>query len=313
MSMKHLIHAALLCLSSTIQASPWIAYNQLEDPETQNYEIYVMDKDGKTRRNISNHPGVDWVYYSVNGKLYFLSDRDECSRCFHLYEMEADGSSVRKISQQKMADSWFSSRRNGTQFVVKFAEPGWSGFAIIDLKGNLIEKVRIDLPYSSDPAFSPDGQSIVFRGAAKASPQELGFIDELYVLNLKAEKPPRSPTKITSNPDARPDKPWRGYFAAAPRWYVSHSISFAAKRDNNYDIYSVSPDGQLIQSLTPKQNNQVFHDWSETGELIFEASMNNHTGYELYIRRTDGKVEQLTDDDKEQYAPVFVEVAGLER
>lgn len=63
-----------------------------------------------------------------------------------------------------------------------------------------------------------------------------------------------------------------------------------------------------MEPVTPVENNQVYHHWNKKGELIFEASMNNHTGYELYRRTTDGKIVQLTDDTVEQYAPVFVKL-----
>ncbi len=112
--------------------------------------------------------------------------------------------------------------------------------------------------------------------------------------------------KITSRPDEGAGKQWTGYLAAAPRWRADGKISFASKRDNNYDICAVNPDGSEVKSVTPLESNQVYHHWSDKGELIFEASMNNHNGYELYKRTKDGKVIQLTDDTIEQYAPVFV-------
>ncbi len=285
-----------------VQAQEKIAYNVLEDAASQDYEIYVMDVDGTNAKNISNSKSVDWVYDSFGEKIYFLSDRDQCFRCFNLYEMDAQGKNLRKITDYKLADSWLSSRNDGKEFIVKPAEQGKPTFYIIDSEGEILEKIIVDLAYANDPAFSPNGEHIVFRGSDKSSPRELGFTDALYVMDLKS----REMQKISSHPDEDAGKKWSGYLAAAPRWRADGKISFASKVDNNYDIYLINPDGSGKESVTPLENNQVFHHWNQKGELIFEASMNNHSGYELYKRGLDGKIIQLTDDDAEQYAPVFV-------
>ncbi|AWX45017.1 hypothetical protein HME9304_02025 [Flagellimonas maritima] len=302
----------LLILSTGIScpAQQKITYNVLENAETHDYEIYIMDADGRNAKNITNSKSVDWVYTSFGEKLYFLSDRNECSRCFYLYEMDSEGKNVRKITNYKLADSWFGSRKNGTEFIVKpvLSSSGPSEgknntFYIIDLQGTIIEKVMIDLTYVNDPTFSPDGKKIVFRGSKKTSPRELGFTDALYVKTLGED----SIKKITSHPDETKNIQWTGYLAAAPRWRDDGKISFASKNNNNYDIYIVNPDGSELEAVTPWENNQVFHSWSPSGEMVFEASMNNQDGYELYKRTTNGKIIQLTNDTTEQYAPVFVE------
>ncbi|NAS13842.1 TolB family protein [Poritiphilus flavus] len=304
--MKKILFTFGLALGvATIWAQEKIAYNVLQDAATQDYEIYMMDVDGTNAKNISNSKSVDWVYHSYGGKIYFLSDRDQCFRCFYLYEMDAEGNNLRKIADHKLADSWLSSRKKGREFIVKPAEESKPTFYIIDLKGEILEKIVVNLAYANDPAFSPDGERIVFRGSEKSSPRELGFTDALYVMDLKSGQM----KKISSHPDEGAGKQWTGYLAAAPRWRSDNKISFASKVDNNYDIYLINPDGSGLESVTPLESNQVFHHWNKKGELIFEASMNNHSGYELYKRGLDGKIVQLTDDEVEQYAPVFV---GLE-
>lgn len=304
-AMKTLIYTVGVLIGIQCNAQQKIAYNVLEDAASQDYEIYVMDLDGKNAKNISNVKAVDWVYDSFGDKLYFLSDRNECYRCFFLYEMDANGNNLRRVTDFKLADSWLSSRKNGTEFIVKPSESKNTSFYIIDLKGRIVEKVNVDLPYVNDPIFSPDGAKIVFRGSEKTSPRELGFTDALYIMDLQTKEV----EKLTSHPDEGAGKQWTGYLAAAPRWRSDGKISFASKRDNNYDIYVINPDNGEIETITPLENNQVFHHWNDDGELVFEASMNNHDGYELYRRTSDGEIIRLTNDAIEQYAPVFVKSA----
>ncbi|MEL7120777.1 MAG: hypothetical protein AAFO07_15100 [Bacteroidota bacterium] len=301
--MKNLLYYLTIILITNACVTPdKIAYNVLQDAATQDYEIYIMDADGKNQKNITNSKSVDWVYDSFANKIYFLSDRGECFRCLYLYEMDIDGNNVRKITDFKLADSWLSSRKNGTEFIVKPAIASHTSFYIITLEGNIIEQVNVNLSYISDPSFSPDGKKIVFRGSEKSSPKVLGFTDALYVMDLEH----REIQKITSHPDEGMEQKWTGYLAAAPRWRADGKISFASKRDNNYDIYLVNPDGKGLESVTPRENNQVFHHWNRKGELIFDASMNNRTGYDLYKKTADNKIIRLTNDNVEQYAPVFV-------
>ncbi|WP_299110681.1 hypothetical protein [uncultured Winogradskyella sp.] len=301
--MKNILYTiTILFTALSCYTQQKIAYNVLQDAATQDYEIYIMDIDGNNAKNITNSKSVDWVYDSFGEKIYFLSDRNECFRCLYLYEMDIEGHNVRKITNFKLADSWLSSRKNGTEFIVKPAEAEDASFYIINLNGEVIEKVNVDLAYTNDPAFSPEGTQIVFRGSDNVSPRELGFTDALFVMDLKTKKM----KKITSHADEGAGKQWTGYLAAAPRWRADGKISFASKQNNNYNIYLINQDGTGLESITPSENNQVFHHWDSNGELIFEASMNNHNGYELYKRTKDGKIIQLTDDTIEQYAPVFV-------
>ncbi len=286
------------------QHSNAIAYNVLENPETDDYEIYIMDPDGKHPRNLTNHPAVDWVYHAQGNRIYFLSDRDACARCLYLYEMDVTTGDLQKLTDFQLADSWFSSRNQGGEFVVRPAKNTFSGVYIINRKGEVLQRVPIDLPYVNDPAFSPDGSAIVFRGANKASPRELGFSDALYVMDLPSGKP----QKITTFPETASDAQWKGYLAAAPRWRKDGMITFASKTRGTYDIYEISKDGSGLRRVTETENNEVFHDWSVEGDLVFEASMNNHDGYELYLKKRGGEILQLTHDDLEQYAPVFVKM-----
>ena len=119
-----------------------LAYNVLHDAANDNYEIFAMQVDGKEKRNISNKPGVDWVYYAYETKLYFLSDREAEHRRYHLYEMNPDGSQVRRICDFLLQDSWFSARHGGKEFVVCSTKDGAGHeLYLIDQMGNQLERL----------------------------------------------------------------------------------------------------------------------------------------------------------------------------
>ena len=80
------------------------------------------------------------------------------------------------------------------------------------------------MAYANDPAFSPDGGSIVFRSAMQRSKRDTGFSEELYILRMDASLPPR---RLTHYPEhdydgGRVAIPCRAAFLAAGRrhYYV---------------------------------------------------------------------------------------------
>jgi TolB protein len=75
-----------------------IAYNVLYNDSTDNYEVFTMNLDGSEKQNITNLVGVEWTYYSFKDKLYFISDKDTCHRCFFLYATNFKGENPKKLA-----------------------------------------------------------------------------------------------------------------------------------------------------------------------------------------------------------------------
>lgn len=105
----------LILLSSCGQRSAMdtyaIAYNVLYDRDTNNYEIFSMNMDGSGKTNITNYPGVEWTYTAYGERVFFISDKDTAHRNYFLYEMDARGGNVRKVYDQRLADSWMATRK----------------------------------------------------------------------------------------------------------------------------------------------------------------------------------------------------------
>ncbi|HAH51329.1 MAG TPA: hypothetical protein DF712_13040 [Balneola sp.] len=282
-----------------------IAYNVAYDLDADNYEIFVMNADGTEQRNISNSPGVDWVYYAYKDRLYFVSDRDSTSRKYFLYEMKWDGTEIRKVTDFLVHDSWMSSRKNGTEFVLsinKGDDYDTRDLYIINLKGEIIRQLTDDNFQNTDAHFSPDGTQIAFRSNRSK-------YDELYIMNDDGTGI-RQLTDYPSNDSTALE--WE-YHAGPPQWIDSNQISYLSKQNSNYSIFSISPLGTNYKQLTPDStsngylSNEGWHSWSRDNKYIAFNATNMVGNYDIYIMKSDiTGLKRLTRTQWYAQAPVFV-------
>lgn len=282
-----------------------IAYNVAYDLDADNYEIFVMNADGSEQRNLSNRPGVDWVYYAYKDRLYFVSDRDSTSRKYFLYEMKWDGTEVRRITDFLVHDSWMSSRKDGTEFVVainKDDDYDTRDLYIINIEGEIITQLTDDDFHNTDAHFSPDGSQIVFRSNRSE-------YDELYIMNDDGS----GIRQLTDFPeDDESALEWE-YHAGPPQWVDSTRISYISKQNYNYSIFSISPRGTNVKQLTPDStsngyySNEGWHSWSRDKKYIAFNATNMVGNYDIYIMKSDiTELKRLTRTQWFDQAPVFV-------
>lgn len=294
-------------LTNSEQLSDYkIAYNILHDKENDDYEVFSMNPDGTGKKNISNSPGVDWVYYAYGDKIYFISDRDTCHRCYFLYETNAEGENIRKVTDYRLADSWMGSRFNGSELVIRPWSKLDSAFYIINIKtGELVSRVNPGLPYQSDPVFSPDGKQIVFRGSYSKFTKDRPHVDELFIINADGT----GIRQLTEYPKADTTAKWHNYHAGPPFWDPNKGIiSYMSKQNGKYNIFTVKPDGSNSQRLFPDETlNESYHAWSPGGNWITVELKNEEDNYDIYLVKKDGTGKvRLTDDPTLEQAPVFV-------
>ena len=158
---------ASLALAATIIAQPQgyrIAFNVLEDQKADDYEVYTINSDGSAIANVTQNKDVAWIYYTIPGKLLFISDRNACKRCYFLYESDIDGSNIRKVSNLQLEDSWMGSRNKGKELVVtgRLGPADRYQLFIIDRATGLPlpdERARFGISRS---ALSPDARSSMY-------------------------------------------------------------------------------------------------------------------------------------------------------
>jgi TolB protein len=285
-----------------------IAYNVLVDDQRDNYEVFSMQTDGNDKKNITNLSGVEWTYLSVKDKIYFISDKDTCERCFFLYRMDYDGKNVEQITNFQLRDSWMSSRNNGSELIVNPQTKLDSAFYIINTKGEILHKVYTGLTYFNDPTFSPDGKQIAFRGANKKFKKENGFIDEVYIMNEDGS----NLRQLTHYPASDTSAKWYNYHAGPPMWNITENfISYQSFQNGKYSLYAVTPDGNKQWKLTENTNSEGWHCWSSDGKwLAIELFDKEQTQFHISLMNWETKeLKVLTDTTyKYQQSPNFVEV-----
>jgi TolB protein len=284
-----------------------IAYNVLFDSENDNYEVFTMNMDGSEKRNITNLSGVEWTYYSFKDKLYFISDKDTCQRCaYYLYETNYQGINPKKVSDIQLADSWMSSRKNGSEFIVTPSSKIDSTFYIIDFKGNLIQKLETGLPKLSDPLFVKEGEQVVFRGGTKKSKREEGYEEELYLINVDGS----GLVQLSHYPEADTTAPWYAYKAGPPHLHPTDNfISYASYQNGKYSLYAVTLNGQKQWKLTDNKLWEVYHDWSPDGLwLATDLSNAEQTQFAIGLMNWKTKEMKILTDTSFHYqqSPIFI-------
>lgn len=283
-----------------------IAYNVLYNNSTDNYEVFTMNLDGSGKQNITNLSGVEWTYYSYKNKLYFISDKDTCHRCFFLYETNFNGENPKKISDLQLADSWMSSRNNGQEFILKPSPKVDSAFHIININGQLVQRLETGLPYSADPLFVNNGKQVVFRGGMTKNKLVEGFDEAVYIIDTEGN----NRKQLTQYPKNDTTAGKFGYKAGTPKWHPTEKfVSFQSKQNGKYSLYAVTLDGSKHWKLTENQENEGWHDWSPDGKwLAIELFDNDQTQFHIGLMNWETKEMKVLTDTLFQYqqSPNFV-------
>jgi TolB protein len=287
-----------------------IAFNVWEDKESDNYEVYTMNMDGSDQVNVTNLAGVEWTYRSLGNELLYISDKDTCHRCYFLYSTNATGNEHNRIGGYQLRDSWMDGRNNGQEIIVNPKIENDSAFYIIDRKGQLIQKVYAGMSYYSDPAFSPSGEEIVFRGSKKRFKKDIGYQDELYIVGVDGA----NLRQLTYYPKEDTTANWWNYHAGPPFWEPnSNLITFHSVQGGGSYLFQIHPDGSGLKKIPTGDLKVGWHSWSSDGKwIVFDAETSTGEGEETFniylLEYETGQIKQLTFKSRFEQSPVFVEV-----
>lgn len=301
-----LVFVPVHCFSQTDKYK--IIYNVFEDREKDNYDIYSMNMDGSGKKNITNTPGVEWVYYAYKDKVYYISDVDTCHRCYFLYEMDADGNNKRKVTELQLEDSWMGSRNNGTEMIVvgRIGKLRAQLFLVNLKDGNYKQMTNDTVSTKRDPVFLPDGKEFVLAYRPDKNMRRT-VAAELWKMDMELN----NKIQLTHFPKSDTTTQWFEYHAGPPQYNNKYGfISYMSKQKGQTQIYAITPDSKKAWQITRGDLNSGWHSWSSDGQwLAMDKSTHEGKNFDIYLMNYETKKEtRLTDSDKTEQAPVIAEI-----
>ena len=269
-----------------------------------NYEIYVMDADGRNQRRLTNNRLHDrYPSWSPDGtRIAFTSGKDKdvdlvpgdiAGKRPQIYVMEANGKNRQKLSNNDFAaqPSWSP---GGTRiaFTGRATVDAPDHIYVMDADGknprNLTKQNPINqLLVDWEPSWSPDGERIAFA----ASRDAFGWC--IYMMDADGSNQQR----LSDNSG----------WDSSPSWSPDgERIAFVSMREGNKDIYVMDADGENLRRRTRNPAPDLHPSWSPDGERI--AFVSHRDGnYEIYTMNADGarQVRRLTKGGSEDTDPTW--------
>lgn len=263
-----------------------------ETEEDKQFDIFVVDRDGKNRRQLTDHPADDiWPIWSPDGKqIVFISERDGNSE---IYVIKPDGSGLENLTNYPATDgiftlAWspdseriaFTSDRGGINDLYTMKSDGSD--IKLHAKGDLSEHIL-------DLYWSPDGKYIAFEYMITMVGNEIFIVD--------VEK--GGFVQITKDVSG-----------VSPSWSPDSSLIVFHSGEGSFgsdsDIYVINPRGNNLVNLT--ENNPDFNgfaSWSPDGKRIAFTSDRDGNN-EIYIMDVDGSNPiRLTNNPAEDSVPAW--------
>jgi Tol biopolymer transport system component len=124
-------------------------------------------------------------------------------------------------------------------------------------------------PAGEDPAWSPEGQRLVYRGCTEAG----WNISTIPVIGPNFDL--SSIQRLTQGDDRQPSWSWDG-----------QQIAFVRRDGDNQDIYVMAADGSNLTRLTDHPAADVSPAWTPDRRLLFRSLRDGQWG--IYVMNTDG-------------------------
>ena len=267
-----------------------ILFDRWVDNDPENGEIFILElADGSLRRLTDNEGIYDgYPAWSADGRHVIWSSNETGS--FQLYAMDRRGRGRVQLTSGRGDHRRVTVARDGSKLVYNRELDGSvliEQLPLAEVASGVVpagppERVsRFEAAY---PAWSPDGEHIVFQSDA------LGQW-ELFVMKADGS----DVRQLTRNP--RDDM--------QPAWSPDGElVAFASDRDGDMEIFTIRPNGTGLRRLTRNERRDIHPHWSPDGSALIFNREDERGRLSLLTLALDGSGERvvLSGDQPLSYA-----------
>lgn len=252
--------------------------------------------------DVDRPPDSDFLE-SLDGFVVFSSERDDGPEqsSDDLYQMNADGSNVRRLTDTDRNEWWPHVSAGGDELVfgrnyptesraVPSGHSAW-GVWLWSSSGDPVD-LTDNSQFQAGPRMSPDGSRILLTSARGSS---ASFDDDnLYTMgDTNVWSMARDGSDAVQLTDGG---------GSAGSWSpTGDEVVFSARHDgrNDSDIFVADADGTNPRALTDAPSNESRPDWSPDGaRIVFDSDRDGDR--EIFVVAVDGSgLRQLTDNDSD--------------
>jgi Tol biopolymer transport system component len=272
-------------------------YGYVDDPSLggANYDIYVMDAEGRSKTNLTTteddvaqaasqtsptwSPDGRWIAYTSD------EGAEENEGSSNLHVVAADGSEGRRITQSPLYDFSPDWSPDGSKIVFHRVVKGSSDILTVSPDGSSATRLTSDSGYNQLAVWSPDGTRIAFTSSRVGA-------NEVFVMDADGS----AETQLTDIGAKN---------LSSPTWSPDGTqLAFEVFDEGDWDIWIVNADGSAARPLTHGPGDETSPEWAPDGSSIaFLASPipsgeRDNTGtFDVYVMNADGTdQERLTRD-----------------
>lgn len=248
-------------------------------------DIYVMNVNSARSTRLTGHGASDCEpTWSPDGKrIAFSSER---SGNYDIWSMTAEGTGLKRLTANLSDDTLPDWSPDGASIAFHSDRKGSGDIYVMNADGTGETRTTTHSSLERYPAWSPDGRQIAFLRAA------------LGVTLMNADGTGVVGIADGDNPTWAPD---------------GSRIAFEKHDGNDFEIWTMNPDGSDQTPLTNNEATDWDPAWSPDGERIAFAS--NRTGpFDIYVMNADGSdVRNLTKSGAHERGPSWCPVPSVAR
>ena len=280
---------------------------------------------GRQLHGLVAEPGFElvhasgWPAVSPDGGTLVVSERTPSADRMALVMWDVDGTNPRRVYQDDVTVMGLEWSRDGRWltfgaggfFLGRSSQP--AEIMIMKADGSEVRAVTSGRGNAGFPSWSPDGSEIVYRYWTE---NERG--EGLRIVDVATSRS----RMLTTEYDTLPFWSPKGDVIMFTRYATDDRFPY-----DEFDIYTIRPDGTDLKRLTDAEGNDAHSLWSPDGNsILFSSSrfgykdesplvINQPQPYaELFIMNADGSNQRpLTDNQYEEGTPAWLPVDLLKR